>query len=218
MEEISQSAPPGAPALNATERRIVGVLIEKGLTTPEYYPMTVNALIAGCNQKNNRDPLSALDAETVEIGLKSLEQNGLVLSVIGDSGRVARWRQELARKLELSVTDLAVVGELLLRGAQSEGDLRGRASRMRPIETLEALREILKRLGARSPPLVLRLSPEESARGVRWTHGLYPAEQLAKVIAVESTTAAPVPARDELLLRIQRLEERVTQLENNRST
>ncbi|MSR47349.1 MAG: DUF480 domain-containing protein [Planctomycetes bacterium] len=213
MDENPSAMPLGAPALNATERRIVGVLIEKGLSTPEYYPMTVNALVAGCNQKNNRDPLTVLDVDAVETSLKSLEQKGLVLSVIADSGRVVRWRQELVRKLELSVTDLAVLGELLLRGEQSEGDLRGRASRMRPIETLEALREMLKRLAARRPPLVIRLSPEGSARGVQWTHGMFPADQLAKAVA----EPAPAPARDELLLRLERLEARVARLESDRT-
>ena len=213
MDPIPQSTPGGAVPLNATERRIVGVLIEKGLTTPEYYPMTVNALVAGCNQKNNRDPLTTLDVDAVETSLKTLEQKGLVLSVIGDSGRVVRWRQELARKLEFSVTDLAVLGELLLRGEQSEGDLRGRASRMRPIETLEVLREVLKRLAARRPPLVIRLSPEGSARGVQWTHGMLPAEQLAKGFA----EPAPAPTRDELMLRLDRLEARVARLESERT-
>lgn len=186
----SSGALPGALPLHATERRLLGVLIEKGLTTPEYYPMTVSALVAGCNQKNNRDPLTHFDEAQVEDGLKTLEEKGLVLSVLPESGRVVRWRQELVRKLELTVSELAVLGELFLRGAQSEGDLRGRASRMRPIETLEALRELLEKLRRRSPAMVLRLSPEGAARGVRWTHGFAAAEQLAKWQAEEASGAA----------------------------
>lgn len=186
----SSGALPGALPLNATERRLLGVLIEKGLTTPEYYPMTASALVAGCNQKNNRDPLSHFDEAQVESGLKALEEKGLVLSLLPDSGRVVRWRQELVRKLELTVSELAVLGELFLRGAQSEGDLRGRASRMRPIETLEALRELLEKLRRRAPAMVLRLSPEGAARGVRWTHGFAAAEQLAKWQAEEASGAA----------------------------
>ncbi|MBL8842292.1 MAG: DUF480 domain-containing protein [Planctomycetes bacterium] len=186
----SSGALPGALPLNATERRLLGVLIEKGLTTPEYYPMTVSALVAGCNQKNNRDPLTHFDEAQVESGLKALEEKGLVLSVLPESGRVVRWRQELVRKLELTVSELAVLGELFLRGAQSEGDLRGRASRMRPIETLEALRELLEKLRRRAPAMVVRLSPEAAARGVRWTHGFAAAEQLAKWQAEEASGAA----------------------------
>ena len=174
--------------LHATERRVLGVLIEKGLTTPEYYPLTVNALVAGCNQKNNRDPPSQYDEAQVNQSLKSLEQKELVLSVIGDTGRVTRWRQELVRKLELSATELAILGELLLRGAQSEGDLRSRASRMRPIESLESLREALQKLRAPTaarPALVVRLSAEDAQRGVRWTHALYPKDQLEQLRANE---------------------------------
>ncbi len=189
--------PPGSLALNATERRILGVLIEKGLTTPEYYPLSVHALLAGCNQKSNREPLTNFDEEQVEVGLQSLEPRGLVLSVLGESSRVVRWRQELVRKLELSVVEIAVLGELLLRGAQSEGDLRGRASRMRPVESLEALREVLEKLRRRTPSLVMRLSPEGAARGARWTHAMAAPEQLARWQAEEGragAAAAPRPA------------------------
>ena len=203
-------------ALNATERRVLGVLIEKGLTTPEYYPMTVNALVAGCNQKNNRDPVTSLDEETVMEGLRSLEQKQLVLSFLGGSSRVTRWRQELARTHELTAVELAIVGELLLRGAPSEGDLRGRASRMRPIETLEALRELLQRLREpteKRPPFVVRLSPEGSARGARWTHALQPPEQLREIVAAEASAAAAAQPTPDLLARIAQLEERVARLE-----
>lgn len=219
---------PGALPLNATERRLLGVLIEKGLTTPEYYPMTVSALVAGCNQKNNRDPLAQFDEEQVESGLKSLEAKGLVLSLLPESGRVVRWRQELVRKLELTVSELAVVGELFLRGAQSEGDLRGRASRMRAIETLEALRELLEKLRRRTPPMVVRLSPEGAARGVRWSHGFAAADQLAKWMAEEASGSGNAPAASgsatragdptvaALVERLAELEARVARLEAQR--
>ena len=218
--------------LNATERRILGVLIEKGLTTPEYYPLTVSALVAGCNQKNNRDPLTHFDEAQVEETLQLLEQKGLALSLLPDSGRVTRWRQELPRKLQLSVLELAVLGELFLRGAQSEGDLRGRASRMRPIESLEALRALLDGLRQRSPPMVLRLSPEGAARGARFTHGFAAAEQLARWQAEDAAAAASEPASSArspaaptttaapaavtaLEARVAALEERVRRLEQS---
>lgn len=211
--------------LNATERRILGVLIEKGLTTPEYYPLTVAALVAGCNQKNNRDPLTHFDELLVEDTLRLLEQKGLVLSVLPESGRVTRWRQELPRKLQLSVPELAVLGELFLRGAQSEGDLRGRASRMRPIDSLEALRTLLDGLRQRSPPLVLRLSPEGATRGARFTHGFAAAEQLAKWQAEDAAAATSEPtssarppaaaAAPDLEARLAALEERVRRLEQS---
>ena len=223
--------PPGsAPAvrLHAGERRVLGVLIEKGLTTPEYYPMTVNGLIAGCNQKNNRDPLTDLGEVEVSESLAALASKGLVLSIIGDSGRAMRWRQELTRKWELDVVALAIFGELLLRGAQSEGDLRGRASRMRPIETLEALREQLARLKTATPArpaLVTRLSPEGAARGVLWSNAFDPRDHAAQTLSTlsETTTAqaeaparqsaAPAEPRADLATRVAALERRMTELE-----
>ncbi len=217
------ASPSEVPRLHAGERRVLGVLIEKGLTTPEYYPLTLNALIAGCNQKNNREPVTSLDEEAVVASLRSLETKGLAASVIAETGRVDRWRQDLGRKLELNAAQLAVVGELLLRGAQSEGDLRGRASRMRPIETLDALRELLAQLVAKR--MVVRLSPEGAARGVRWTHTLMPGEQLdaqvqeemrgapAHAPAAAASRPATAPASD-LLARIEQLEARVAQLES----
>jgi uncharacterized protein YceH (UPF0502 family) len=231
MEPTDSSAP--SLTLNPTERRVLGVLVEKGLTTPEYYPLSLNALVAGCNQKNNRDPLTSYDAAQVEHAAKSLESKGLALSVIGDTGRVARWRQELPRKLGLDAVELAIVGELLLRGAQSEGDLRGRASRMRPIETLEALREKLQRLRVANetrPPLVARLSAEGAARGVRWTHSLYLESEQRALLESEGEAAASAPAStrsaepapraaaaepggNALLARIAALEERIAQVE-----
>jgi len=235
--ESETATPPDVPRLHATERRVLGVLIEKGLATPEYYPMTVNALIAGCNQKNNREPVTSLDEDAVMETLRGLEAKGLAASVIAESGRVNRWRQDLGRKFELNAVQLSVVGELLLRGAQSEGDLRGRASRMRPIETLDTLRELLLQLRAKR--LVVRLTPEGTSRGVRWTHTLCPSDQLDAQVAEEAKgefaaapasmpSAAPRPTPSssllhsqlpspspspDLLARIQQLEERVARLE-----
>jgi uncharacterized protein YceH (UPF0502 family) len=214
--------PTEVPHLNATDRRVLGVLIEKGMTTPEYYPLTVNALIAGCNQKNNREPVTSLDEDSVMSALHDLEGRGLAASVIAETGRVNRWRQDLGRKFELNAVQLSVMGELLLRGAQSEGDLRGRASRMRPIETLEALRELLLQL--LSKRLVVRLTPEGTSRGVRWTHTLGPSDQLDMLVANEArglgavAVAVPrAPPAPDVLARIEQLEARVARLEEELS-
>jgi uncharacterized protein YceH (UPF0502 family) len=213
--------PTEIPLLNATERRVLGVLIEKGMTTPEYYPLTLNALIAGCNQKNNREPVTSLDEESVMATLHALEAKGLAASVIAESGRVNRYRQDLGRKFELNAVQLSVMGELLLRGAQSEGDLRGRASRMRPIETLEALRELLLQLLAKR--LVVRLTPEGTSRGVRWTHALCPSDPLDALVADEAKGAAapapsaPTASTPSVLARIEQLEARVARLEEELS-
>ena len=124
--------------LTPRERRVVGVLAEKGKTTPEYYPLSVAALVAGCNQKSNRDPITNYDQDDVEETLHSLRKKGAVILVEG-SGRVARWKHTVYDWLKVSKVELAVLAELLLRGPQTEGELRARASRMEPLADLGVL-------------------------------------------------------------------------------
>lgn len=162
--------------LDANERRVLGVLIEKGKTTPDQYPLSLNALVTGCNQKSNRDPVMTLDEEQVTRAIASLRTSGAAAEVFG-SGRIPRYRHLAYEWLGVGKEELAIVGELLLRGAQTEGDLRGRASRMDPIPDLDALRLHLDSLAARG--LVVWLSPP--GRGRMLTHGLLPPEKLDKV-------------------------------------
>ncbi len=164
--------------LSAIDRRIVGVLVEKAKTTPEQYPLSTNALRAGANQKNNRYPLMDLELEDVEQSLDRLRSAGAVTEVQG-GGRVARFRHHLYEWLGVDKIELAVMAELLLRGAQTEGELRGRASRMEAIADLATLRAILASLKAKG--LVVSLTPE--GRGHAVTHALYEARELEKVRA-----------------------------------
>jgi uncharacterized protein len=160
------------------ERRIMGVMVEKAKTTPEYYPMTLAAIVTGCNQKSNRDPVTNYDQDDVEDTLHSLRKKGAVILIEG-SGRVARWKHTLYDWLKASKVELAVIAELLLRGPQTEGELRARASRMEPLPDLAALQVILEALVPRG--LVQYLSPPGQKRGVFVAHGLYPPEELEKV-------------------------------------
>jgi len=180
MSESGSAAVPGSSwvPLAPRERRVVGVMVEKAKTTPEYYPMTVAAIVAACNQKSNRDPVTNYDQDDVEETLHSLRKKGAVILLEG-SGRVARWKHTLYEWLKVSKVELAVLAELLLRGPQTEGELRARASRMEPLADLPALQVILEALAPRS--LVHYLSPPGQKRGVFVTHGLYPAEELEKV-------------------------------------
>ena len=180
----------GIRPLDANERRVLGVLIEKGKTTPDQYPLSLNALVTGCNQKSNRDPLMTLDEEQVTRAVKGLREVGAVAEVFG-SGKIPRYRHLAYEWLGVGKEELAIVGELLLRGEQTEGDLRGRASRMDPIPDLDALRGHLDQLAGRG--LVVWLSPP--GRGRMLTHGLLPAEKLEKVrAAVGATVQAGVAA------------------------
>lgn len=188
MPDPTASPKPVRP-LEAIERRVLGTLIEKGKTTPDQYPLSLNALVTGCNQKSNRDPAMTLDEEQVTRAVASLRQAGAVAEVYG-SGKIPRYRHLAYEWLGVEKEELAILGELLLRGEQTEGDLRGRASRMDPIPDLDVLRTHLDRLAARG--LVVWLSPP--GRGRMLTHGLLPPEKLDKVRAGLGMTGASVAA------------------------
>lgn len=188
--DVAATTRPVRP-LDANERRVLGVLIEKAKTTPDQYPLSLNAVVTGCNQKSNRDPLMHLDEESASRALTSLRHAGAVAEVFG-SGKIPRYRHLAYEWLGVGKEELAILGELLLRGEQSEGDLRGRASRMDPIPDLEALRSHLDALAARS--LIVWLSPP--GRGRMLTHGLLPEEKLDKVRSQIGLSAAAAATSD----------------------
>src|SRR3954454_11764823 len=175
--------------LSPRERRVLGVLVEKAKTTPENYPLSVAAIVAGCNQKSNRDPVTNYDADDVEETLQDLRLKGAAVMVEA-GGRVARWRHRLYEWLKVDKVEFAVLAELLLRGPQTEGELRGRASRMEPLPDLAALQAVLEALAGRD--LVVYLSPPGQKRGVVVAHGLYPpaeAEQVRHAFARHAAAA-----------------------------
>lgn len=181
------------PTLSMVERRILGVLVEKAKTTPEAYPLSVNALVTGSNQKSNRAPVLSLDEDEVADNLASLQQKGLVTRITG--GRVERWRHNLYEQWQVDKVELAILAELLLRGPQTEGELRLHASRMEPIDDLETLRSRLRPLVQRG--LVTFLG-EEGRRGTQITHRFHGAEEMEKLrsraAAAAQTEAAPASA------------------------
>ncbi len=160
----------------AIERRILGVLVEKAKTVPESYPMTLNGICTGCNQKNNRYPLMQLEPDQLDDPLERLRNYGAV-SLVQGSGRTEKFRHYLSEWFGVDKFELAVMTELLLRGAQTEGELRQRASRMEQIADLTALRTILQNLEQRG--LVISLTSE--GRGHVVTHNLYEPRELEKV-------------------------------------
>jgi uncharacterized protein YceH (UPF0502 family) len=180
MSDLTASPPPSEPsskwhALPAIDRRVFGVLIEKGKTTPDQYPMSLNALAAGCNQKSNRYPQMELDQEDVLKALDRLRMLGAVAEVQG-GGRVPRYRHFAYEWLGVNKVELAVMAELLLRGSQTEGDLRGRAARMEPIADVAALRPVLESLVSKR--LVVSLTAP--GRGHMVTHNLYEPQEMEK--------------------------------------
>ena len=200
MSSEAEAVAPGAavpwPSLDMQERRVLGVLVEKAKTTPDAYPLSLNALTTGCNQKSNRDPLLDLSDLDVEDALARCQKKGLAIKITG--GRVVRWKHSLYEAWHVEKVELAVLGELLLRGPQTEGELRGRASRMEPIDDLDALRNVLRPLVERK--LIVYLTPEER-RGALLTHGFHDPRELERLrsrIAVEpvpsSETSRPSPS------------------------
>ena len=162
--------------LEPIERRVLGVLIEKAKTTPEAYPLSLNAIRTGCNQKSNRAPFMQLEESQVEDALEQLRKAGAVSQVQG-TGRVDRYRHLAYDWLGVGKVELAVMAELLLRGAQTVGELRGRAARMEPIKDLGEMQPTLDSLAEKG--LIQYLSPP--GRGCVITHALYLEREMDKV-------------------------------------
>lgn len=178
LEAAPESEGPRWQTLDRTERRVLGTLVEKAKTTPDNYPLSLNALVNGCNQKSNRFPQMQLDEEHVDDAIENLRKVGAVATIQGD-GRVDKFRHLAYDWLGVDKRELAVMAELLLRGAQTMGELRARAARMEPISGLSDLRPLVESL--RQKKLVILLTPP--GRGCILTHALYQEQELAKVRA-----------------------------------
>ena len=145
--------------LLADEARVLGVLIEKAFTTPDQYPLTLNAVVNGCNQRNNRDPVVTISDDAAYDALEGLKAKGLVVQVDHMGARVPKYKHRAPEALHVGPAFLAILTELMLRGPQTLGELRGRASRMVPIESLSAVGELVRTLIERDEPYVRRLAP-----------------------------------------------------------
>jgi uncharacterized protein YceH (UPF0502 family) len=150
--------------------RILGCLIEKERTTPEYYPLSLNALVNACNQKSNRDPVVSWLHADVAAAADGLRWKGWVVVVDEAGSRVEKYRQALAEKTGLSAAETAILAELMLRGAQTAGELRTRASRMAPLGGLDVVHEILRGLAEREEPWVALLPRRRGFKERRYTH------------------------------------------------
>lgn len=167
------------------EGRILGSLIEKQLTTPQQYPLSLNALVLACNQTSNRDPVTSLDEASVEAALATLKEKGLVRYVLPSHGRsVVRYRQVLDERLGLDERQMALLGVLLLRGPQTVGELRGRTERMASFESIEDIERDLEGLTRGDEPFVARLDRRPGQKEQRWTN----------LLGDESPLTAPAPS------------------------
>lgn len=161
--------------LTPDESRVLGVLVEKAFTTPEQYPLSLNTVVSGANQRNNRDPVLAMTDDEAFEALEGPRGKGLVVRIEAGAGsRVHRFRHNATEALRVRAGELAVLGELLLRGPQTQGELRGRASRMTPMESLDVVRDMLRALREREHPLVRELPPSPGSRAERYAQLLCP--------------------------------------------
>lgn len=156
--------------LTETEARIVGSLIEKQLTTPEYYPLTLNALVQACNQKTNREPVTNYDEQTVTRALDDLRDKNIVYVFYGSTSRVPKYKHILPDVLELEPSETAVMCVLMLRGPQTVGELRERTSRLYDFRDLNDVNETLESLTKREEPLIVRLERAPGQSAERYAH------------------------------------------------
>ncbi len=195
--------------LTETEVRVLGSLIEKDITTPEYYPLSLNALVSACNQKTNRDPVKRLDEDVVRNALEGLEQQRMAGPARGADSRVTKYEQRLQEVFNFTRPEIAVLCVLLLRGPQTPGELRGRAERMHRFEALDDVQSALQRLMQREPPLAKVLPRQPGTKESRYAHLL-----AGDVVEAETPVQAAVTGGDNPadLERITRLEEEVAEL------
>jgi len=156
--------------LTSEEARVLGCLIEKQITTPEYYPLTLNALVAACNQKNNRSPVVAWDEKTVVRALDALRDKKLASMVSEAGARVPKYKNNAQEMIGLDEKDIAVMCELLLRGPQTVGELRTRGERMHPFTDLGEVQTVLDGLAQRQPPLIVKLARQPGTKEGRFMH------------------------------------------------
>ena len=152
--------------LHPAEVRVLGSLLEKEITTPEYYPLSLNALVNACNQKSNRDPVVEFDQQIVDHALQTLRDKGLLLTVTGAGSRVPKYGHRISEKLNLGRRELAILCELMLRGPQTPGELRTHCERMHPFDDLAEVESIIERL----PELIVKLPRRPGEKEMRYAH------------------------------------------------
>ena len=197
--------------LTPIESRVLGVLVEKAQTVQSQYPLTLNALVTGCNQKSNRDPELNLTENDVQEALDGLRGKNLVREVHLSGSRVPKYRHVARETLNLDTAQLVLLAELLLRGPQTLGELRNRATRMHPLESLDVVEAALDHLMSRDEPLVRRLPAGPGSRADRYAQLLCPDlhsidAPTASAPARPISPASPDAGTADLLERVQQLE------------
>jgi uncharacterized protein len=195
--------------LNEMEARVLGALLEKEITTPDNYPLSLNSLVNACNQKSNRDPVMNLDEESVRDALRTLQDNSLARSVSAADSRVTKYEHRLQEAFNFDRREAAIFCELLLRGPQTPGELRTRAERMHPFDDLSEAQSALQRLMNREPPLVKVLARQPGTKESRYIHLL---SGDAKAVSATAGREVPAAVEREKMDEFSRLSSEIAEL------
>jgi uncharacterized protein YceH (UPF0502 family) len=197
--------------LSAVETRVLGSLVEKELTTPEYYPLSLNALVNACNQKSNRDPAMNLHEDDVREALRTLDKKGLAGAADNMVSRVSKYEHRLQEAYNFTRHEIAILSELLLRGPQTPGELRSRAERMHKFDDLGIVQSTLQRLMKREPPLVKVLPRQPGTKEARYAHLMSGDVEVSSPDSTAGIVAASGASNGE---RVARLEDQVANLQS----
>ncbi|WEK21277.1 MAG: YceH family protein [Candidatus Pedobacter colombiensis] len=197
------------PILDGVELRVLGVLMEKSKTTPEYYPMTINAIALACNQKTSRKPVVQYDEQTVILALDTLKRKSLVSTATGGSSRSVKYKHNFAIVFPVTPPEVSVICLLILRGAQTPGELNINSGRMYEFESLDEVQSVLERLSDPEMPYVLQLPKRAGQKEVRYVHLLGGAPDLTQIDQQDEPYSRPA---SELETRLTKVEQELAEL------
>ena len=204
--------PQSLPVLNQEEIRVLGVLMEKSKTTPEYYPMTINAIVVACNQKTSRKPVVEYDEQTVTLTLDSLKRKSLISTATGGSSRSIKYKHNFAIVFPVTPQEVALMCLLMLRGPQTPGELNTNSGRLYEFESLEEVQRVLERLSEPEQPFVVQLPKRAGQKEVRYVHLLAGMPDLAAADAADEQYVKP---SSNLENRLEKVETELAELKLN---
>lgn len=204
--------PQSLPVLSQEEIRVLGVLMEKSKTTPEYYPMTINAITAACNQKTSRKPVVQYDEQTVTLTLDTLKRKSLISTATGGSSRSIKYKHNFAIVFPVTPQEVAIICLLMLRGAQTPGELNTNSGRLYEFESLDDVQAVLERLSEPELPYVLQLPKRAGQKEVRYTHLLGGTPDLTTEDVADEQYAKP---SSDLENRLEKVEAELAELKLN---
>lgn len=200
--------PKPLPVLDATELRVLGSLMEKSRTTPEYYPMSLNGLTAACNQKTSRKPVVQYDEGTVALALDSLKKRGLISTATGGSSRAVKYKHNFAIVFPVLPSEVCIICLLILRGPQTPGEINTNSGRMYEFESIEEVQTILEKLAADEPPYILQLPRRPGQKEVRYAHLLAGTPEIKD----DEPDAPSIHSASGLEARVSKLEQELAEM------